>query len=921
MSDFHAPCDCTAKDIDEPSHANPPGLPALSYRAGTYGTFLRRMLAALPMQTVEGARGAGRPLAGLDTRTSSDPAVALIDTWAVAADVLTFYQERIANEGFLRTATERRSVLELGRSVGYELAPGVAASAHLAFTVEETTAQTRVPRGTRVQSLPGQGQVPQSFETTADIEARAEWNRLRVRRTQPQRLDISPDRVLRYADRPESPSALYVKGTPANVRVGDVLLVVVGDRRTALAVHRVVPEAAAGRTRIEITAQPTPIPAALLRADLEPAPLLPGTALEQVIGSATFSEVAIRAHLLLGRQSPSELATFVNTLLATPVPEAQVFVFRQRVSFFGHNAQPITRGAPPPAGDPPAQTPPITATAWQTAFTQAWNRLNELTDVRIWTDSENRPWPGDANVFLERSLSELTPGGWVLLRDQDRPELRAGTALVIERVVEASIADFGQSAKATGLILKNPDGSAVDTTLPFALRTSTALLQSEPLELVDQPLPDPIAAGALTLMLDRFVLGIDPGQPIWVNGEHAERPGITTGEIAVIAEVVHVRGYTVLRLQEGLRFPYVRETISINANIALATHGETVAAEVLGSGDASRPRQRFRLKKPNVTYLSAPTATGVASTVSIRVNGLLFREVPTLFGQDPSAQVYALSTDNEGQTTVVFGDGQSGARLPTGTENVVAAYRTGIATAGAVGAGTLTLLQTRPLGISSVKNPFAAVGAAGPDSLEEGRANAPVAVRTLGRIVTLADYEDFARAFGGIGKAKASVIAVGGRRIVHITAVDDRGEVIERHSELYRNLQRAIFEVADSAQEVQIDGAEVLTFRVWAAVVIDPRRAAAEVLASAAAALSAAFSLSQRDLGQSVTPAEVIAVLQRVPGVIAALLGKLALSGQPESDALTTLTALPARSDGPAISPAQLLLLDPSGITLREVRA
>ena len=45
-------------------------------------------------------------------------------------DVLTFYQERIANEGYLRTATERRSMLELARAIGYELSPGVAASTY-----------------------------------------------------------------------------------------------------------------------------------------------------------------------------------------------------------------------------------------------------------------------------------------------------------------------------------------------------------------------------------------------------------------------------------------------------------------------------------------------------------------------------------------------------------------------------------------------------------------------------------------------------------------------------------------------------------------------------------------------------------------------------------------------------------------------
>ena len=52
-------------------------------------------------------------LSALTTRESDDPAIALLDAWAVAGDVLTFYQERIANEGYLRTATERRSIREL----------------------------------------------------------------------------------------------------------------------------------------------------------------------------------------------------------------------------------------------------------------------------------------------------------------------------------------------------------------------------------------------------------------------------------------------------------------------------------------------------------------------------------------------------------------------------------------------------------------------------------------------------------------------------------------------------------------------------------------------------------------------------------------------------------------------------------------
>ena len=74
----------------------------------------------------------------LRTRDNDDFTIALLDAWAVTSDVLTFYQERIANESYLRTATERLSILEQSRLLGYQLAPGLAASTYLAFTMEDS---------------------------------------------------------------------------------------------------------------------------------------------------------------------------------------------------------------------------------------------------------------------------------------------------------------------------------------------------------------------------------------------------------------------------------------------------------------------------------------------------------------------------------------------------------------------------------------------------------------------------------------------------------------------------------------------------------------------------------------------------------------------------------------------------------------
>ena len=55
----------------------------------------------------------------------------LVDLFAYMGDVVSYYQDRIASESFLDTAVERRSILNLLRLIGYELAPPAAASAEL----------------------------------------------------------------------------------------------------------------------------------------------------------------------------------------------------------------------------------------------------------------------------------------------------------------------------------------------------------------------------------------------------------------------------------------------------------------------------------------------------------------------------------------------------------------------------------------------------------------------------------------------------------------------------------------------------------------------------------------------------------------------------------------------------------------------
>lgn len=218
------------------THYNPPGQKELSYRAGTYTTVLQRLMNYLaehedPQQKM--------PQLQLDADPQENWGVGLLQAWAIVVDVLTFYQERIANEGYISTATERRSILELARSVGYELRPGVSASTYLAFSVgplkNAAPLHCIIPAGTAVQSVPTQGQqvlsfpgpgsppappqLPQTFETSEDFEARSEWNALL-----PARSSSGHGRTFRPGT-----TFLRLDGIKTGLKAGDVILIIGGD--------------------------------------------------------------------------------------------------------------------------------------------------------------------------------------------------------------------------------------------------------------------------------------------------------------------------------------------------------------------------------------------------------------------------------------------------------------------------------------------------------------------------------------------------------------------------------------------------------------------------------------------------------------------------------------------------------------------
>jgi len=285
--------------------------------------------------------------------------------------------------------------------------------------------------------------------------------------------------------------------------------------------------------------------------------------------------------------------------------------------------------------------------------------------------------------------------------------------------------------------------------------------------------------------------------------------------------------------------------------------------------------------------------------------------VPAFHGHGPDERIYVTSTSDEGKTTVIFGDGVTGARLPTGQENVVATYRKGSGLGGLLKAEQLSQLMSRPLGLKSGTNPLAPAGAAAAEGIDSARANAPLTVLTLGRIVSLRDYEDFARAFAGVGKALATWTWSREQRGVFVTVAGADGAAIPAGTPLYKNLLAAMRAAGDTSVPLSLASYVRRFFRLKAKIKVHTDYEPAPVLAAVERLLRERFSFAARRFGQDVTLSEVMAVVQSAAGVVAADVDALYRVGKPPK-----LNArLPAAAPLPGAAEtfgAELLTLDPA---------
>ncbi len=308
--------------------------------------------------------------------------------------------------------------------------------------------------------------------------------------------------------------------------------------------------------------------------------------------------------------------------------------------------------------------------------------------------------------------------------------------------------------------------------------------------------------------------------------------------------------------------------VTAYGNVVSATRGETVDAEILGSGDASAVNQSFPLAKKPLTYVAAPAAnneSGVASSLMIWVDGVRWSEVPTFFGQTPDAPVYIVRQTDDETSIVYFGDGVHGARLPTGVDNVVARYRFG-AGAACPPAGAIAQLAKPVKGLKRALNALAAAGGADADDAKKVRFLAPKSALLLGRAISIQDMEAAAASVPGVIAAAAEWRWDGKRQrpVVKVWYIGAAG--------LELTVSKRLRALTDPTTPIDVEPAQPLSPLLSLDVETDARRVASDVaLAVKSALLEAETGLLANEnigIGKPLFRSRVFEAALDVPGAL-----------------------------------------------------
>jgi predicted phage baseplate assembly protein len=746
-------CRCDLLDFP-PKPRIPAGLSALPRQLAGFPEFRLAMLRQIPahvlMDAAEFPLNVQRPLRNWRAREGDDLGIMLLEMWAYVLDVLAFYDERIANEGYLQTAVRPVSLQELIALIGYLPRPAIGSEVTLALFAETGKGLVSVPIGTGFRSGAFAGEKPQIFE--ADEErtidpALNEWT-------------LAPIRSLNFDGR------FILPTSDARLTRADLALFTWGNSGAAAArVRGAAPsQRLDGNTYIDLDLDPEPS----IGADVE----LDDIAVWKPTARSGVSSVA-SARTIVELDSLQSAVRVGDHVIIQRGATAEPFkVTNIALSALALSLPPGVQALSPRAVQPFLNVTKLTITP---ALPSGWQ--SPLSSLSV-------------HFGMVRAGSLTSPAQTRLNVDDLFP------SAPFEMPVEPPTLQPSGS-----VLLAGADGSGANL------------------------------AASVSISADDGTGSVTPQQ--------SAEPFAT-----------------------DLRTP-----VTTFGNLIHATRGESVPNEVLGSGDAKVAFQAFKLKKKPLTYLNDESApNGRRSTLAVRVNAILWSEVGSFFGAGPQDEVYIVRQNEDGESIVTFGDGQTGVRLPSGVKNVTASYRFG-AGAAKPPANLITQMSRPVPGIRRVVNPVGAGGGADADEPKDLRRNAPESALLLGRAVSLPDFEALAGEFGGVVNARATWAWDGTmqRAVVAIRFISDGGSIAI-------DLRRFLLGQSDPNTPLAVSEAVALESSLTVDLIVDSRFQPDDVEQAVAIALTepekGLLALENIPIGLPLFRSAILEQVHAVAGVV-----------------------------------------------------
>lgn len=328
-------------------------------------------------------------------------------------------------------------------------------------------------------------------------------------------------------------------------------------------------------------------------------------------------------------------------------------------------------------------------------------------------------------------------------------------------------------------------------------------------------------------------------------------------------------------------FPNEEPSVEVYGNLADADEGKTMPEVPIGSGDATQVFQNFKIPKAPLTYHIVPENTPAETPeLEIYVDGRLWTRVDTFFGRAADEQIYIVREDADGNSWVQFGDGKTGARLNSGLKNVTANYRMGSGSFGPIKADTKAQASAKLKNLDKILMPSEATGGAPAESGDNARNAAPGKVQSLGRIVSLKDFESEASAVPGVALVSASWQLVDGIPSIVVTVLMETGrgaeiDAVRETLDSYNRLRGAGLHPIEAVQgkrmyvSASVEYALKATYR---ADVVEPAIRLALGVNYAGSTRdedqSGLFSLQRRRFGRAEYASSIEGTVQNVEGVL-----------------------------------------------------